>query len=178
MLRGLLRAIDRHLTAVAGNPQWRAHVLAEFRRGAAAEGGAGGAAGGLQLAREYTRLIDNIAHHRVRHRTLQCISARRHYSSSSSFYPNTAPASHALQHTHPPRPCRQGLLTGYNLGLDPDERNKRMVEATARRVGFAMPSEEKPPPRARKGGGSSGSSGGGAAAAGQGGGSNPGQQGG
>ncbi|GBF89102.1 hypothetical protein Rsub_01819 [Raphidocelis subcapitata] len=42
------------------------------------------------------------------------------------------------------------LLLSYNLGLDSDERNKRMVEATARRVGFAMPNEPKPPPRPRK----------------------------
>ncbi|KAI8474900.1 MAG: hypothetical protein J3K34DRAFT_517760 [Monoraphidium minutum] len=58
------------------------------------------------------------------------------------------------------------LLRSYNLGLDPEERNKKMVEATARRVGFAMPSEEKPPPRRR----------GGAAAEGAGGGQQQGQQ--
>jgi hypothetical protein len=31
------------------------------------------------------------------------------------------------------------LLVEYNIGLDVDERTKRMVEATARRVGFALP---------------------------------------
>lgn len=35
------------------------------------------------------------------------------------------------------------LLLSYNIGLDVDERTKRMVEATARRVGFAMPVIEK-----------------------------------
>jgi hypothetical protein len=33
----------------------------------------------------------------------------------------------------------QELLQRYNIGVDPEERNKRMVEATARRVGFALP---------------------------------------
>jgi hypothetical protein len=33
----------------------------------------------------------------------------------------------------------QALLTSYNIGVDPDQRNKRMVEATARRVGFELP---------------------------------------
>jgi Complex1_LYR-like len=31
------------------------------------------------------------------------------------------------------------LLVKFNIGADPDERNKEMVEAVARRVGFRMP---------------------------------------
>lgn len=31
------------------------------------------------------------------------------------------------------------LLASYNIGLDVDERTKRMVEATAKRMGFALP---------------------------------------
>jgi hypothetical protein len=33
----------------------------------------------------------------------------------------------------------QALLNEYNLGIDPEERTRRMVEATARRVGFQLP---------------------------------------
>jgi hypothetical protein len=36
--------------------------------------------------------------------------------------------------------CRlQELLLSYNLGVDPDERNKEMVAKTAARVGFQLP---------------------------------------
>lgn len=64
-LRRLLRAIDRHVTAVAGNTQWRDHALSEFRRtGGSADAAA--AQQGLQLARDYAGLIESVAHHRVR----------------------------------------------------------------------------------------------------------------
>jgi hypothetical protein len=33
----------------------------------------------------------------------------------------------------------QKLLVEYNIGIESDERNRRMVEATARRVGFELP---------------------------------------
>jgi hypothetical protein len=33
----------------------------------------------------------------------------------------------------------RALLREYNLGLDPDERNRQMVEKTAARVGFSIP---------------------------------------
>lgn len=33
----------------------------------------------------------------------------------------------------------------YNIGHDDDDRTKRMVEATARRMGFAMPNSTPPP---------------------------------
>jgi hypothetical protein len=40
----------------------------------------------------------------------------------------------------------QALLVKYNIGRDPDARNKEMVAKTARRVGFSLP-HEPPPPR-------------------------------
>lgn len=61
------------------------------------------------------------------------------------------PSALSTTETTGPSITSQELLSSYNLGLDPDERNKRMVEATARRVGFALPTEEKPPPRKRGG---------------------------
>ena len=65
VLRQLLRAIDTHLTRVAGNKQWRSYVLSEARRNAQlAEPAA--AQQQLQAAREYADLINNITHHRVR----------------------------------------------------------------------------------------------------------------
>lgn len=39
----------------------------------------------------------------------------------------------------------QELLSRYNIGVDPDERNKKMVEAVAKRVGFKLPEEPKAP---------------------------------
>lgn len=43
-------------------------------------------------------------------------------------------------HYHLHLGCRmQGLLKTYNIGVDPEERNKAMVEAVAKRVGFSLP---------------------------------------
>mmetsp|Transcript_24846 Transcript_24846/g.54100 ORF Transcript_24846/g.54100 Transcript_24846/m.54100 type:complete len:111 (+) Transcript_24846:33-365(+) len=94
-LRGLLRAIDQHVTSISGNRQWREFVLAEFRAGASLEDQKA-IESRLNLARDYTLLVSNVAHHK-------------------------------------------NLLITYNIGVDPDERNKKMVEAVAKRVGFALP---------------------------------------
>lgn len=64
MLRRLLRSIDTHLTSVAENTQWRDYVLTQFRQGVAAANPVV-AQRGVQLAKDYTQLIENIAHHRV-----------------------------------------------------------------------------------------------------------------
>jgi hypothetical protein len=63
VLRLLLRAVERHFTSVAGNQQWRQHVLVEFRAGRDALPEQ--TARRLLVAREYTALVDNIAHHQV-----------------------------------------------------------------------------------------------------------------
>lgn len=39
----------------------------------------------------------------------------------------------------------QELLDTYNIGADPDERNKKMVEKTAARVGFRLPDAAESP---------------------------------
>jgi hypothetical protein len=65
VLRGLLRAVDTHITSVAQNKQWRVYVLQEARR-LEAEGDTAAVSQSVQLAKEYTDLINGIAHHRVR----------------------------------------------------------------------------------------------------------------
>lgn len=67
VLRALLRAIDTRITKVAGNRQWRNHVLSEFRRNAALSDPAAVAAE-LRKAQEYASLVNNIAHYKVRSR--------------------------------------------------------------------------------------------------------------
>ncbi|KAF6251935.1 hypothetical protein COO60DRAFT_1556006, partial [Scenedesmus sp. NREL 46B-D3] len=94
-LRLLLRAVDRNVTSVAGNQQWRQHILQQFRANAGLQDAAQQQQM-LLLAQEYADLINNVAHH-------------------------------------------QELLLGYNLGVDPDARNKEMVAKTAARVGFQLP---------------------------------------
>ncbi|KAF8073237.1 hypothetical protein HT031_000898 [Scenedesmus sp. PABB004] len=105
-LRRLLRAVDAHVTPVAGNTQWRDAVRAAFRAGAG-EADAARVRSGLLLAQEYADLLDNVAHHRA-------------------------------------------LLASYNIGLDPDERNKEMVAKTAARVGFSLPQPGAAPPPPRQ----------------------------
>jgi hypothetical protein len=63
-LRVLLRAVDRHVTSVAGNQQWRQHVLQQFRDNAALQDAAQQQQMVL-LAQEYADLISNVAHHQV-----------------------------------------------------------------------------------------------------------------
>ena len=63
VLRQLLRAVNKHLTRVSGNRQWKEFVLQEFR----AHVNDADAVSRLGLAQDYAALITNIAHHRVRH---------------------------------------------------------------------------------------------------------------
>lgn len=67
-LRGLLRAIDRNVTSVGGNSQWREFVLEQAR--ASSSSGKGDMAvqqERVMLAQDLTFLIKNISHHQVRH---------------------------------------------------------------------------------------------------------------
>ncbi len=63
MLRQLLRAVDRNVTVVAGNKQWREYILQQARSSAMADPAA--LQEQLQLARDYTLLIENVVKHRV-----------------------------------------------------------------------------------------------------------------
>lgn len=64
VLRLLLRAVNKHITSVAGNRQWRQHVLQEFRHNRA-EADATQQQRLLLVAQEYADLVNNIAHHQV-----------------------------------------------------------------------------------------------------------------
>jgi P2-related tail formation protein len=63
-LRLLLRAVDRHVTSVAGNQQWRQHILQQFRDNVGLQDAAQQQQMVL-LAQEYVDLISNVAHHQV-----------------------------------------------------------------------------------------------------------------
>jgi hypothetical protein len=63
VLRSLLRTVDHHITSVAGNTQWRQHVLQQFRQ--ARDADAVQQQRLLLLAQEYADLVKNIAHHQV-----------------------------------------------------------------------------------------------------------------
>ncbi|KAL6759080.1 hypothetical protein V8C86DRAFT_1375264 [Haematococcus lacustris] len=93
LYRSLLRAVDRHFTSVAGNTQWRAFLLSQFRVRTS------DASHRAKVAEDYAFLLSNIAHH-------------------------------------------QSLLVRYNIGVDSEDRNKAMVAAVAKRVGFKLPSQQ------------------------------------
>lgn len=63
VLRLLLRTVDQHITSVAGNKQWRQHVLQQFRQARDVDPIQQQRL--LLLAQEYTDLVKNIAHHQV-----------------------------------------------------------------------------------------------------------------
>ncbi len=135
-LRVVLRAIDRHLTSINGNRQWRKEVIARFRAwpdqplpsnldatslAAAAQGSVRTTQQPQTLAGAPvpSRLISPAGHHPT---PAQALALARDWAEL---------ANNIARHKE--------LLLSYNIGLDVDERTKRMVEATARRVGFALP---------------------------------------
>uniref|UniRef100_A0A7S0REN1 Uncharacterized protein n=1 Tax=Chlamydomonas leiostraca TaxID=1034604 RepID=A0A7S0REN1_9CHLO len=61
--RSLLKAVDKHLTSVAGNQQWRDFVREDFRKNAKVTD-AFAASQQLRLAEDYCALINNIALHK------------------------------------------------------------------------------------------------------------------
>lgn len=64
VLRQLLRAVDKNLTAMAANNQWRAFVLQQARASMRLSD-PGEVQQSLQLAKDYTFMVENIAQHRV-----------------------------------------------------------------------------------------------------------------
>lgn len=63
--RSLLRAVDKQITSISGNRQWRNFVAEQFRTGGDKHGRTDAIPAQLQLAHDYTFLINNIAHHKV-----------------------------------------------------------------------------------------------------------------
>lgn len=62
--RSLLKAVDKHLTSIAGNKQWREYVQQEFRANANLKNSVV-VSQQLGLAVDYCTMINNIAHHKV-----------------------------------------------------------------------------------------------------------------
>jgi hypothetical protein len=116
-LRAALRAVDAHLTSVAGNRQWRDYVLEQAREVAAADAarGRGEKGGGREQGAARQQGAGEEA-------ASSAAAAARDYA----FL-----LSNVARH--------RALLREYNIGVDPDERNRQMVEKTAARVGFSIP---------------------------------------
>ncbi|KAF5835712.1 hypothetical protein DUNSADRAFT_6991 [Dunaliella salina] len=62
LYKQLLTAVDRNLTTVAGNKQWREYVVASFKKNAGLKDPVL-IQQQIQLAQDYQRLITNIAQH-------------------------------------------------------------------------------------------------------------------
>ncbi|KAJ9514523.1 hypothetical protein QJQ45_016260 [Haematococcus lacustris] len=115
LYRSLLRAVDQHFTSVAGNTQWRAFLLSQFRVRTS------DASHRAKVAEDYAFLLSNIAHHQASRLPIQETTAA---CWTSCFA------------------CAQSLLVRYNIGVDSEDRNKAMVAAVAKRVGFKLPSQQ------------------------------------
>lgn len=134
MLRAVLRAVDRHLTPASGSPVWRKEVMSRFRAGgtststspastrAATDSQPGSS--GRAAPDGFDRAALPIAPAGRAPTPGQALAAAREWAEL---------AANIARHKQ--------LLLSYNIGLDVDERTKRMVEATARRVGFALPAD-------------------------------------
>lgn len=146
-LRGLIRAVNRNVTSVAGNRQWRDFIIASAR-----EQPSDPQLGHdrLVLAKDLTFLINNVKHHQAR--CMGCMGRSLSFMAAIVFAASeacTCTRCHAFMGSIPflHLACYaiQELLSRYNIGVDPDERNKKMVEAVAKRVGFKLPEEPKAP---------------------------------
>ncbi|KAG2495697.1 hypothetical protein HYH03_006297 [Edaphochlamys debaryana] len=143
-LRAVLRAVDRHLTPVSGNQQWRKEVLARFRAPAStteeqssASASASASSGASPAPSGIPTWARPIAPSGSAPTPAQAIVMAREWA---------ALAENIAKHKE--------LLLSYNIGLDVDERTKKMIEATARRVGFALPDAPVKPRGPRGGQGS------------------------
>ena len=153
--RALLKSVDKHITKVSGNTQWWEHVRQEWRQQQPAAADAAGQSRRLELAEDYTFLINNISHHEVgggvgvRLAACACACAcvlagalrvaGRCLNASLPLPCKLHPSSALSMRFSRLCMCVQDLLKLYNIGIDDDQRNKQMVEKTARRVGFQMP---------------------------------------
>eukprot|EP00850_Spirogloea_muscicola_P025880 SM004672S16627 [mRNA] locus=s4672:224:746:- [translate_table: standard] len=62
--RALLRAVDRHITKVGANTEFREYVIAMFRVAGEGTSQPEQVAKRVALARDYTFLVDSVHHHR------------------------------------------------------------------------------------------------------------------
>ncbi len=137
VLRLLLRAVARHVTPVTGNQLWRREVLTHFRRPspqhpAPPQPGASATAPGIQPTPASSG--SSAAHQPAATGGEQAAGAGDSLSTQQALALARDWAALANNIAH-----HRELLTSYNIGLDVDERTKRMVEATAKRMGFALP---------------------------------------
>jgi hypothetical protein len=140
-LRALLKAVDKHLTRVAGNTQWRDEIVTQSRVPIVNELDRQHR---LSLMQDMLFWIHNIQEHTV------MMQGRRHGGLHACSQPPAAPlCMRALGVKRiplpPPHPI-QSLLKRYNIGKDADDRNKEMVAAVAKRVGFKLPESPEDEP--------------------------------
>ncbi|GIL72809.1 hypothetical protein Vretimale_4491 [Volvox reticuliferus] len=157
-LRAILRAVDRHLTHINGNRQWRQEVIARFRAGG--EQSLANSTNSSPPSAAVVGVTQNLESVQTVSGTLQAQSQHLNSAASLGRRPSSligpiAPVGHPPTAAQALALAREWaelanniarhkeLLLSYNIGLDVDERTKRMVEATARRVGFALPSSRK-----------------------------------
>eukprot|EP00798_Chlamydomonas_sp_ICE-L_P025158 gene25158-10788_t len=124
-LRTLLRSVNKNLTSVAGNSQWRDHVITSFRE---SNGRGGGRRGDWIMLVD---LQDNLEDGELRHGDCADKEERLQLARDCAFLMKNV-AHH------------QALLKLYNIGTEESERNKDMVAKTAARVGFSMPVANPP----------------------------------
>ena len=124
-LRQVLRAVDRHLTSVNGNKQWRNHIIQEFRRNSAVESPEIQKQK-LRQVNDYTFLVSSVQEHKVgrSHRLLNVHGLKR---------------SNDFSNMHQGFLITQALLLSYNIGVDREQERRKLMSDTAERVGLRMP---------------------------------------
>jgi|APGre2960657444_1045066.scaffolds.fasta_scaffold00019_19 hypothetical protein len=125
--RSLLRAVERHITAVGGNAAWREAVQAHFRA-AQAERDASVVAAGVRRAEDLAYLVNSVNDHKARWRVgvvaehLPRVACRARLSDSSDWVHG----------------CAQNLLISYGISLDKEADTRDRVKHTAARVGLLV----------------------------------------
>ena len=146
VLRTLLRAVDRNITGITGNRQWREFAVAEFRRGAALADPAERQAA-LQAAKDYAFLITSVREHKVRRVKAtgwgRGLAARRSSASCRRRLVLLLTLLSLLLSPGCPALPLQELLLSYNIGISSEHREKGMNTRAANLVGLQMPAMEE-----------------------------------
>ena len=134
-VRGLLRAIRQRISPKSQNSMWHDYVIEEYRRHAG-ETDPAKLQHLSQLVQDYTNLVHDVHYERVR-----CCRADADtvmHGRISCVLWLWDPAFRVQLN----KCLVQELLLSYNIGVDRDARQRRMVQSTAARVGLRLPTTD------------------------------------
>ncbi|KDD75182.1 hypothetical protein H632_c823p2 [Helicosporidium sp. ATCC 50920] len=134
--RRVLKTVDRHITRVSQNSEFRKFVQSEFRKGAALRLSAEERDAKLALATDWAQLQDDVVGNRVRPSISRSAKERARTTPAGCQQNERALISPQVS------PREQELLMSYNIGIDPVQRARDGYKRAAAYVGLRLPEVE------------------------------------